>query len=146
VFNNNRLQGGQIWGGTIPTNATWKVWNTNVPYVITADVSLPENNTLTVDPGATIKFQGAGLFIYGTLRAEGVAGRISFTSWRDDTLAGDSNGDGASAVAAPGDWKGIYLSPNSGNTVLNNCLLRYAGMGNLAFLHGAYRYVTVFID
>ena len=147
LFQNNRLQGVQIWGGTTPTNVTWKVWAANAPYVITSDVSTPADSTLTIQPGAVVKFQKSGLFVGGTLAVDGGSDQaVSFSSWRDDAIGGDSNGDKAATAPAAGDWKGIYLSPASGNSSFNNCRFSYAGMNNLLFVHNAYRLVTLYVD
>jgi hypothetical protein len=35
---------------------------------------------------------------------------VFFTSFRDDSLKGDSNGDGDVTTPADGDWQGIYYS------------------------------------
>ena len=147
IFQNNRLQGVQIWGGTTPTNAIWKVWAVNAPYVITADITTPTDSTLTIQAGGVIKFQNSGLFVGGTLGVDGGSDlTVSFSSWRDDAAGGDSNGDTATTAPAAGDWKGIYLSPGSGNSSFNNCRFLYAGMNNLLFVHNAYRLAALYVD
>jgi streptogramin lyase len=146
TFVTNRLQGVQIWGGTLAADAQWKNWATNAPYVVTADVTVEANVTLAIEQGATIKLQGCSLYVQGTLLANGDPDRISFTSWRDDSVGGDTNGDGDATTPANRNWKGIYLSPASGDSIFNNCLLRYGGGDNLGYIHAGYRYTTLYVD
>ena len=87
--------------GTLVADETWTGMVT-----VTGDVTVPAGVTLTIDPGATIKFQalnddvGGGdasrseLFVQGTLVATGTSGSpIVFTS--------------TATVPAAGDWGGI---------------------------------------
>jgi parallel beta-helix repeat protein len=150
AFTTNRMPGIEIWGGTLGANGTWKVWATNAPYVITKDSAVDPGVALVIAPGSTVKFQYSRLIVNGTITANGTsggtAGKIAFTSWQDDTSAGDSNGDSGATAASAGDWMGFYLSPTSGTPVFNNCVFRYAGRDNLGYFHGAYHYATIYID
>ncbi len=38
---------------------------------------------------------------------------VYFTSYKDDTLKGDTNGDGAASSPANSDWVGIYDNTNT---------------------------------
>jgi hypothetical protein len=71
--------------------------------------------TLTIGPGAIVKFDGTGSYLYvnGVLNAEGTeANEIYFTSLEDDEHGGDTNG--AAGTPEPGNWNGIIF--NSGST------------------------------
>ncbi len=82
-------------------------------YVVTCDVFVAEGATLEVEDGAIVKLQqGRSIGVQGTLEANGTgASPVAFTSWRDDTVGGDTNGDGNATAPLAGDWGGIYTSP-----------------------------------
>lgn len=96
--------------GTISSNTTWTSGNI---YLVDG-VTVSENVVLTIQPGTIVKFESEGdLRIDGTLIAEGTAqAPIIFTSFRDDSVGGDTNGDGGATTPFPGDWRAIYFLSN----------------------------------
>lgn len=144
----NKMPGLQVYGGTLSTPATWQKWADGLPWIITADVTLSENTTWTVNPGVVIKSNAAVIYLLGTALCDGTSEPIIFTSYKDDSVAGDTNGDGATAPAG-GNWVGIYVGPTAGASEFRNCTFRYAaaynggpGIGNY---EGAPRFGTLFV-
>jgi len=100
----------------------------NGPYVVTCMVTVAKGATLTIQPGTVIKFaSGAGLVVEGTLVAQGTStSPIYFTSLKDDTVGGDTNGDGNATSPAPGDWNTI-ASVSGGSATISYATIRYGG-------------------
>ena len=137
VISGNTVSGSyaaiNIPNGEITSNTTWS--SINIPYVISGAVTVREGVTLTIAPGAQVKLgwgygnQGQ-LVINGTLIADGTdAQKIVFTSARDDTVGGDTNGDGNGTSPSVWDWRGIQFGPTSRNNVLDQVVIKYAGNG-----------------
>jgi hypothetical protein len=105
-----------VWTGSIPDGT---VWASGAVEQISGVVTVPAGATLTIEPGAIVKFQaGAALVIGGTVQAQGVAiAPIIFTSVKDDSVGGDTNGDGGKTTPAAGDWNQIDL--NNAGAVAN---------------------------
>ncbi len=144
AFVDNKFQGVQLPAGNLAANGVWKRWATNAPYVLTGDVTVNAGVRLIIEPGAALKLWRAGLYCDGTIVADGASEEITFTSLLDDSIAGDSNGD--QTTPAPGQWRGVYLSPNAGRSILRNCTIRYAGMDNLGYFHFNYRQAALYFD
>ncbi len=121
--------------GDITSNSTWT--KAASPYIVTNDVIVNSGSMLTIEPGVVVKFKPqTSLIINGNLAAAGSANdNITFTSIKDDTVAGDTNMDGTATVPAAGDWKHIYFSGYSTNSVLDYITVRYGGSGGIAMLN-----------
>jgi len=123
-----------LTSGVISQSTTWPVPPEGFTYLVlsgASDIHVggTQNPGLTLLPGTVIKLLGqrelsVGYYDSGKLEADGV----TFTSAYDDTM-GDALDD--AAVPSPGDWRGIRFWQNSDSTsVLENCLIRYAGYGD----------------
>ena len=101
---------------------------------VTGDIIVPNGVTLTIMPGAIIKFdpdKGINVQTGGQLVANGtIAQPIYFTSIKDDTLGGDTNGDGNTTTPAAGDWSYINVD---GSASFDHATISY-GTGNLGMI------------
>ncbi|MHB8840754.1 MAG: right-handed parallel beta-helix repeat-containing protein [Candidatus Aquicultor sp.] len=126
LFSAQSISGTQV-GGTISQNTTWTA--SNSPYVVTSNITVNSGVKFTIEPGVVVKFNPQlKLTVNGTLLADGTeSNKIVFTSIKDDYYAGDTNGDGTATVPAKGDWSQLYLGSGSTSSVLDNCIVKYAG-------------------
>ena len=90
-----------VVSGNISVSTTWTSGNI---YYVTRDTTVVAGVTLKIEPGVIVKFRSnSGLIIDGKLEAMGTASQpIYFTSYRDDSAGGDTNGDSSSGEK--GDW------------------------------------------
>jgi len=116
------------------TIANGTVWASGDIQHIVGDVTLPAGATLTIQPGAIIKFDvfaGLDIAFNGNVNAAGTSGQpIIFTSWRDDTAGGDTNADGAGSLPNNSDWNNITFGSTSTSS-LSHVQVRYGGAGSL---------------
>jgi hypothetical protein len=102
-------------------------------YLANGALNVLAGTTLTIQPGAIVKFDGIHAFnVYGTLLANGTAGSpIVVTSLHDDT-GGDHNGNGAATGVAPGQWHRMWFGGSSSGSSVNFVTVRGAGWNNAA--------------
>ena len=104
--------------GAITADTTWSLAQS--PYQVTADVSVDNGATLTIEAGVVVSFDTAKNLTVtnGALSARGTAGQpITFTSSLDTT----------GAVPAAGDWGQIRFlnATNDSTTVIEHTQIRY---------------------
>ncbi|MCY2994691.1 MAG: SBBP repeat-containing protein [Planctomycetota bacterium] len=113
--------------GTLGGNETW---SGTVVNVINQTIVVPNGLTLTIQPGAIVKLDvGAGIVVQpgGHLIADGtVAQPIIFTSIKDDSAGGDTNGDGNTSLSTAGDWQWLRLEGTAVGD-LDYVQVRYGG-------------------
>ena len=112
-------------------------WYGNKIYLIEA-WDLYVTSTLTIQPGTIIKFhptKGPDLTLggSGTIVAQGTSSDpIIFTSYKDDTYGGDTNGDGTSTQPARKDWGAVNTNGLNGS-VFEYCRFYYGGSSTWSY-------------
>ncbi len=97
---------------TIPGGDVYGTWyQANSPYYITGNITVPSGDTLTIEPGVDVIFQGYyRLYISGTLEAIGTASdSIRFVP--SDTSTG---------------WRGLYYAATVRTQHLSYCDIEYS--------------------
>ena len=137
----DKYNGIQVEEGYVTSSTTWPALPSGMVYVVTGSdytvrVEAASNPILTISPGAIVKLNapyttgadeeryfGIGIGAAGRLNAHGV----HFTAATDDSLGGDSNGDGTATTPAAGYWSALYFGAQAGGSVLDSCFIRYGG-------------------
>lgn len=108
------------------------IWHTSdLPFIVSRGALLwiPSNYTLTISPDSVIKFEtSAHMIVEGRLAVAGTkTARVYLTSLQDDSIAGDTNGDGSASAPGTGSWPGIaFFSGSTGD--ISHSVIRYAGV------------------
>jgi hypothetical protein len=110
---------------------------TEVPYLIG---NIGVGGSLVIGPGVVLKFRqepyGVSVGAQGTVSADGTSSvPVIFTSSEDDSVMGDTNGDGVSAGTA-GDWSGLFTQAGA-SVSLTCCVFRFGGYTNAYVIDGA---------
>lgn len=104
------------------------IWHSSdLPTIIT-NLAVAEDESLTLSPGTTLKMKnGSYIDVRGSLFAQGsLSAPVFITSFKDDLVAGDANGDGSSSLPSATDWNGLaFYSGSSGDLVYIS--VKYAG-------------------
>lgn len=112
-----------------------QLWNTNHVYVINGYLEIPDGVSLTIGAGVVVKLnnmndyyglsvqQGGSLTVHGSNSAP-----VIFTSTKDDSVAGDSLGDGMTFGMA-GDYRRAINVYQGATVNITHAIIRYADRG-----------------
>ncbi|MCL6590362.1 MAG: hypothetical protein K6U80_10455 [Firmicutes bacterium] len=94
-----------------PENITVaRTWGeTEVAFVVdNNDWWIEAGGSLTLANNVVIKFKPGGCIVHHNNLNNYNGTGVAFTSYKDDTRKGDTNGDGNGSTPGAGDWEGIY--------------------------------------
>ena len=113
-------------GRTITANIAWG--QSGSPYVLQYPTAVNAGVTLTIEPGVVVKATPSGmLIINGAIQVTGTAeAPVIFTSYKDDTVGGDTNNDGSVTKPTAGDWPWLKFASGSSGSV-SYAEFRYGG-------------------
>ena len=123
----NDHNGIQVNNMTVEGDLIWS--ETEVPFVFDgSEMSIAPGKSLTLSPGVMIKLQNNDWWVRGTLIAEGTMSQpIRFTSYKDDSVGGDTNNDGTTTSGGPGDWEYIKILEINNISSFDYCRFYYGG-------------------
>lgn len=113
------------YAGVAVYGAGPNVWkDIGIPYIADFEIEIPTGKSVTIEPGVLVK-AASGIKVAGELIVVGSSTNpVIFTSLFDDSIGGDTGGDGVS-VPSVGDWSGIEVG-GSGNLEIENAIVAYA--------------------
>ena len=128
----NNTKNGVVLSGSIGRDMSIKHIGDNIPYII-PNLKVNEGTVVDVAAGTILKIEDgtmlgskSGIISYGVLNLKGTSkNKVIITSLKDDSIAGDTNGDGVSK-GSRGDWGSISYKDNK-LSVINYADIKYGG-------------------
>lgn len=127
---NNGTNGVGVRGGVVNGQVLWD--QADLPYRFMGDITIQNGSGLTIGPGMIYKFNlYQRLIVQGRLTVNGTASQpVYFTSYRDDSVGGDTEGWGVS-TGFPGEWGWIEFTPESDDaSLISHAQISYGGMAS----------------
>ena len=126
TYTDNMIQAIAI-SGLSPQDWIWPAID-QLPFYVENDITIPKGTQTRIPAGTIIKMGlSKNIIAAGKLMIDGQGfSPVVFTSFKDDFLGGDSNGDGASSGAI-GDWGFIQLQDSQ--SILNHCVIQFGSTG-----------------
>jgi Carboxypeptidase regulatory-like domain len=106
-------------------------WSENeIAFVLNEDdYIIPAGNSLTIGPGVVVKMMDdVSWQVDGTLTINGTeTAPVNITSYTDDEVWGDTNGDGSATQPEVGDWNFIKIIGVNNDSSIEYCNFYYGG-------------------
>lgn len=116
--------------GTVSSDLTldWQAEQALPLIVNNYALTIREGASMTLTAGDIVKAtKDAVIYVYGNLVSQGTAAQpVIFTSFKDDTRGGDTNGDSSNSTPAPGDLSGIYFYSHDQKRIIKYFQVDYA--------------------
>tara|TARA_Y100000310_G_scaffold226679_1_gene228843 strand:+ start:7990 stop:11367 length:3378 start_codon:yes stop_codon:yes gene_type:complete len=138
VSNSKNITTLQAAGGSYTTLAGYPsgtgglVASSSSPYLVTANITVANGNTLTIEPGTVLKMSGNfSITVNGSMVMGDSSDSINasvITSEDDDRYGGVASGSDNSPAA--GDWGTISASAATSQLSYTNAIISYGGLNN----------------